>query len=110
MSGGEVQESPAVKRQVGGLDVQPDIQGDIQTIATNVSLMEDCYYRALLSEALKFMLIAVCNVAGSCACCSCAQSSVSCVLSMHWLLLLLLSSLWILWREGIPLPLKAPDC
>lgn len=55
-------------------------------------------------------MIAVHKVAGSCACGSSAQSGISHMLSMHWLLLLLLSSLWKVRREGISLPLKTPDC
>ena len=38
MGGSGDQGAPIVKRQVGGLDIPPDVQGNIQSIATNVSL------------------------------------------------------------------------
>ena len=68
------------------------------------------YAITLVSLLHSYNLIAVHKVAGSCACGGSAHSGISHMLSMHRLLLLLLSSLWKLWREGISLPLKTPDC
>ena len=48
-------------------------------------------------------------MAGSSASGSSAQSGVGHMFSMRWVLLLLLSSMWALRREGTPLPFKSPD-
>ena len=48
-------------------------------------------------------------MAGSSASGSSAQSGVGHMFSMRRVLLLLLSSMWALWRKGIPLPFKSPD-
>lgn len=119
----QTQAPPVVKRQAGGSDMQPNIQGNIQEIARNVSLIIDRsshthdliirnpynYYLCYNPYSLQ-CLIAVHNVAGSSASGSSAQSGVGHMLSMRRLLLLLLSSMWALWGEGVPLPFKSPDC
>ena len=49
-------------------------------------------------------------MAGPCACSISAQSVTGNMLSMCWAVLLLLSTLWEVWRKDISLQGKASDC
>ena len=72
--------------------------------------MQCHYYIITAGYYIMVTIHTVCHVAGSSACSHRAQSDTCSLLSNIWLFLLLLQTVWKVWREGIPLQNEASDC